>query len=334
MSTAPQIQQTWPEELQTSFEPGAVYNLDIEEYHADKSISSTGMIKGLTTSVERWLDYDFDGSWATWFGNVVHTRVLEPHRYTPTYLDPRPPHDLSSTYAETVALTLDGKTVEQVADAKGSRVKTIEGHLERDDVTEVIAHYRDHGTYDQPHMLDADDEQLVERMHDALRNHNAAANLLWHLDGDSEVSLFFRERLTGVPCRVRPDRLVRMPDGRLIYADLKTWRGGSIGDWKYQAAKHKYHIQAAFYADGIEHVFGERPAAVYWIAVSKEEQPTVECIEVGPQSLERGRQNENGTGYRQCLERVREWAQGGGWKRSGQPGQWVHTVEVPQWGDR
>lgn len=76
-------------------------------------------------------------------------------------------------------------------------------------------------------------------------------------EGDREVSLFWTDKHTGIELKARPD-IVLSPeatrtlggDGALV-VDLKTT--GSIREFKRDwAAKWFYHVQAAFYLEGVK----------------------------------------------------------------------------------
>lgn len=64
--------------------------------------------------------------------------------------------------------------------------------------------------------------------------------------GESELSAFATDPVTGVDLRARFDRVVER-DGKLIIIDYKTAMDASPHGFERAAAKFKYHVQDAFY---------------------------------------------------------------------------------------
>lgn len=85
------------------------------------------------------------------------------------------------------------------------------------------------------------DIAVVDAMAAALRRHPLAAPLL-EMPGDTEVSLFARDRVTEVMLRARPDRLTAH-----WCIDYKSTVDASPEAWKRSAFKWGYDQQAAFY---------------------------------------------------------------------------------------
>jgi exodeoxyribonuclease VIII len=84
--------------------------------------------------------------------------------------------------------------------------------------------------------------------------------------GEAEVSYFWEDPKTWIPCRCRPDYL-RLDDGIII--DYKTTRkGGSAPfDFNEQIRKLLYHIQAIHYMNGINAIEGAGTIKEFiWVA--------------------------------------------------------------------
>jgi len=113
-------------------------------------------------------------------------------------------------------------------------------------------------------VLTKGDADLVMRMGRAVFGHPAAAMLLG-LPGKAETTHMWTDAATGLQCKCRPDWLT--DDGRLI-VDLKTTENASR-EFARSIAQWRYHVQAAWYLDGIEQSTGTRPEQFLFAVVEK-----------------------------------------------------------------
>jgi exodeoxyribonuclease VIII len=110
--------------------------------------------------------------------------------------------------------------------------------------------------------------------------------------GHSEVSCFWRDEATDLPCRMRADWVSNVVNGRVVLLDLKSTNDASPEGFAKTMARFGYHRQAAHYSTGyanadcvevVNFVFGvvtqEYPfiAAAYSIAADALEQGQDEC---------------------------------------------------------
>lgn len=112
------------------------------------------------------------------------------------------------------------------------------------------------------------DEVAFERIHraaEAVRAHPAAGMLL--SEGKAETSLFWRDAREQVECRARFDWY--RPDG--IISDVKTCQDASPEGFQRAIGAFAYHVSAAHYWLGHEHLLDRSPAA--WLFI---------CVEVEP----------------------------------------------------
>ena len=117
------------------------------------------------------------------------------------------------------------------------------------------------------------------------------ANLRWAgssltTNGESEVTLAWQDKETGVWLRARPDFL---PHKRRIIPDLKTAADGAPRAFGRAIANFGYHQSAALYSDGIKAIFGHLPT--HWVHVVMEKEPphVVSLYELPGEDIERGR---------------------------------------------
>jgi len=114
-------------------------------------------------------------------------------------------------------------------------------------------------------VISRNDADLVLAMGRAVRNHPAAAMLL-QLPGAAETTWMWHDAATGLQCKCRPDWLTT--DGRLI-VDLKTTEDASPAGFRKSIANFRYHVQAAWYLDGVERATGRRPEQFLFVCVEK-----------------------------------------------------------------
>ncbi len=84
--------------------------------------------------------------------------------------------------------------------------------------------------------------------------------------GHVEASLFWQDPITLQECRCRPDWL--RTDGLLV--DLKTTTDASPAGFEKSAYNYRYHVQAAFYREGVLRAAGANTEGFVFIAVEKE----------------------------------------------------------------
>ncbi len=163
-------------------------------------------------------------------------------------------------------------------------------------------------------LLTNDEHTHITAIRDAVRAHPIARKLLDQID-QVEASTFWTDPATGVECRCRPDAI--LGNGMLI--DLKTTDDAGPG-FHRSVAKYRYHVQAAFYGDGMGGM-EERP--MVFIAVEKKAPYLVSCNIIGPDSLVAGRE-----AYRRNLDTYAKCVESGIWP--GYPDA-IQTINLPDW---
>lgn len=86
-------------------------------------------------------------------------------------------------------------------------------------------------------------------------------------DGTCESSIYWTDEETDILCRCRPDKLI--PSQKWII-DLKTT--ADINRFQNSVYDYRYHVQDAFYTDGVQSAFGDR-FTFFFLAVST----TIDC---------------------------------------------------------
>lgn len=142
-------------------------------------------------------------------------------------------------------------------------------------------------------------------------------------NGKPEVSAFWTDEETGVPCRCRPDFVHPFDDKSVALLDLKTYTDASPREFARQVARKNYAKQAAFYSDGYEAASGMIVRAFIFIAVSTEYPYAASAVMLDDDSLESGRQH-----YKRNLRTYAECERTGKW-----PGydEGITLIRLPQW---
>ncbi len=75
--------------------------------------------------------------------------------------------------------------------------------------------------------------------------------------GDSEVSMFWIDKATGVYCKARPDHIHNRKNGRIVMPDLKAMGDDSPVAFRKAMASMGLHRQQAHYLNGYQAITGE-----------------------------------------------------------------------------
>jgi len=158
-------------------------------------------------------------------------------------------------------------------------------------------------------ILGADDYERVLAVRDAVHRHPQARRYLrW---GKPEVTLTWRDALTGLPCKARLDKL-----SRNWWLEFKTTRTLDAHDWGNRIAYMAYHGQLGFYSMGLEGLLWV-PAVV--IAAESEPPFDVGVFPVPPDVLDEGVDL-----ARELLDRVAQCRKSRRW-----PGRYPDATPLP-----
>lgn len=248
------------------------------EYHAQPGISKSGLdLINRSPAHYKWAqDNPSDPTPAMRIGTLTHLAVLEPDRFD----------------SECVVMpSMDRRT---------KAGKELWEQFQAD--------------YPEHELLTSDEHTRIMGIRDAIRAHPMAKKLLDRIT-EVEVSTFWKDPVSGIECRCRPDAI--LDNGMLI--DLKTTRDAGQG-FERSVKQYRYHVQASFYGDGMGGM-EERP--MVFIAVETEAPYLVSCNIIGPDSLLAGRE-----AYRRNLATYAECVATDTW-----PGysDTIQTINLPDW---
>jgi len=163
-------------------------------------------------------------------------------------------------------------------------------------------------------VISREDADLVMRIGRSVLSHPAAAYLLG-LPGKAETTHMWIDEATGLQCKCRPDWL--LDDGSMI-VDLKTTEDASARGFQKSIAQWRYHVQASWYLDGLQHATGKRPEQFVFIAVEKKPPYVCAVYVADAQMIEIGRDTarhdldklnvckaaDYWPGYSDCIEQI------------------------------
>jgi len=148
-------------------------------------------------------------------------------------------------------------------------------------------------------------------MIEQLNRHRLAKQWL-SSDEPAEVSLVWREPLTGLTCKGRIDKLT---DNRIV--DLKT-TSRPVAEFERDLANFGYDLQAAFYLDGLAILAGEYSHSFGIVAVERNAPYAVRAAELDPDTIAAGRAK-----YRRALRTVAECRESNRWPGPADPLTWT-----------
>lgn len=142
----------------------------------------------------------------------------------------------------------------------------------------------------------------ISRMVDSIRKHPLMSELL--SGGVAEYRLDWQDDFTGAHCKCKPD-FRNVNNGLII--DLKTTEDASEEGFQRSAWKYRYHVQSAFYEDGVRANFLPFNGFVF-IAVEKEPPYLVNVYFADQDFVSLGRRQ-----YQEDLETYMKCLQSGVW---------------------
>jgi hypothetical protein len=243
--------------------PGIYTGIPAEEYHSGPEVSASDL-EILARSPAHLAGGFRSESSAFALGTAVHCAILEPHEFKNRYF-----------------LGEDGVR-------RGTKAW---------DALEAQANGRD--------VLKPSEWEMAIHVSHAVRHHPGGAMLLGDMGepGLAEVSVYWEDDETGIPCRCRPDLL---QPGR-VCVDLKTAANASPGEFAKSIARYGYHTRAAFYLDGLEAV-GAPVIDYMFLVVEKEPPYAVAVYSLDLRSIEQGRRT-----YRRLLDQYAHCNKSGQW---------------------
>jgi len=278
-------------------EPGVYYDIPAEQYHSCPYESNSHLGPMIRRSPLHYLEQERKESKVFDFGRLAHSMVLEPQ----TLLD---------YYA---VLPDFAKQVQDEAAADGAKPYKVPRGTKR--YKELCDGFTTE--HEGKQIISPDDLETAKAMR-ARAVENSLAKDWLEASGSVEVSIVWDDPETGIRCKGRLDKW--MPNRNLII-DYKTtdWPP----DFSRAIYQYGYHVQAAFYCDGLRLAADLAMTPAFGI-IAQEKNPPYTCLaaRVHPDDIALGRQQ-----YRTALQRVAECSESGVWPGPENPEWW----RLPPW---
>ena len=145
-------------------------------------------------------------------------------------------------------------------------------------------------------ILSSEQFEQIEGMKAAIFSHPLASQLL--KDGEAEKSFFWIDEVTELQCKARPDYFRN--DG--ICIDIKTTTDATFKEFQRDAYNFRYHVQAAFFMDGIYKSTKLEYTDFVIIAIEKEAPYGIIVYRMDEMAIDVGRDC-----YYRNLQTAKEW---------------------------
>lgn len=169
--------------------------------------------------------------------------------------------------------------------------------------------------------------QKAQQMAGQVYAHPLASKLF--LQGTPEVSGYWHDDETGIRCRFRPDWLPDRP-GRMICVDYKTADDASQAAFERACAAYGYHIQDAWYREGLRQTEIADDAGFVFVVQEKKPPYLVNVFQLEPDHVDLGRRQMRRAieTYADCVIK-KDWpGYGGGLTTVRLPGYAVKRIEA------
>lgn len=166
-------------------------------------------------------------------------------------------------------------------------------------------------------LISADQYEAAMRMADAVFKHPMSRQLL-DMGGLSEQRVDFIEPTTGVAGKMKADRIT--PSHIII--DLKTTKDASPAEFAKSMANYRYHVQDAWYSDGLQTATQVKTEAFIFIAVESD-TGLVKPYILDEESRQLGREL-----YQANLHTYKECLATGIWPAYGDD---ISEIRLPSW---
>lgn len=162
----------------------------------------------------------------------------------------------------------------------------------------------------------------IEAMAASIMSNRYASALL--KNGEHEKSYFWRDSLTGISLKCRPDCRTELKTVSVI-ADIKTTENAETDSFMKSCIKYGYDLQAAMYKQGVETV-ENKPHKFIFIAVEKSPPYVCNILEADEIIIKKGSQDLTDYLYtlKDCLETDNWYGYNG---KDGSP----NVISLPAW---
>ena len=258
-------------------------------------------------------------------GSLVHKLVLEPASIWDEYAEPFVPSDgalATSDQIKDALRALGGKI-------SGTKSELIDRLRDLDPGAVFVDDERAawEAQLGRRRVINSSELELAEGMAAAIEAHPIGGALFLSSPGEAELSAYWVDPETDLHLRCRPDWW--RADG--IVVDLKTTEDASREAFERSVLNYRYHVQAAFYLDGLAHAIDQSPDPLpvptprefVFLCVEKKPPHAVAVYRLDSETLELGRRE-----YRRDLATLAQCIQADRWPGYGDA---VQILGLPDW---
>jgi exodeoxyribonuclease VIII len=297
---------------------GIFDDISNEDYHRGVGISKSGLdlINRSPLHYKTIKAHPKPSTPAMLIGSAFHCLVLEPDKFPTEYITVPKDAPRKPTAAQQNAAKPSAKAIESIKWWSDFDKET-EGKI-------VISNKAGDNEFWSP-----GDWDRIHFMAESVKKDPVASILLDPGQGRAENSVFWIDPEHRKLCKCRPDFI---NDAHNVCVDLKTTIDASFTGFGKSAASYRYHVQDAFYRDGLSAV-GQPVQSFIFVAVEKEPPYAVACYVLNEEAKRVGRiqYRDNLYTYKQCYERD-EWPTYPGETTLFEPS--IRTLEIATWGLR
>lgn len=289
-------------------QPGIYFDLSNEDYHGGPGVSKSGLDKIAVSPLHYWQAYlnpdrePRKDKKHFRIGTAIHTAILEPEKFDEQYI-----------------------IVPEDAPRRPTKTQ-LNAKKPSDDTLYAIGWWEDFDAMVAANgalVLAPEEKAITVAVAQQVAKSRLASKVFTDA-GRPEVSVFWNDPDTGVLCKCRPDWLIT--EGMLAILDVKSTASAAMEDFQRSAFNYRYHVQAAWYLDGLAHAMGETPDSFMFLAFEKE--PPFACAWYFADSgmIEAGRRE-----YRQALETYARCLEKNEWPGYGDQ---LVPLTLPRWAER
>ncbi|MDE2724425.1 MAG: PD-(D/E)XK nuclease-like domain-containing protein [Gemmatimonadota bacterium] len=331
-----------------------------EAYFDIPAVNASSLKKIKKSALHYWQEYrnpdrpEYVPSKSMQLGTCLHALVLENKRVWKTVPDISQSTNLGKCVS---ALVLEGKRIwvvppDDVGGPRSLAYKEWKKGVPKDAIilkpeaqAEVFQVYGDIPESERRTDLPDDAPQLthkeiaqVEGMADSILRHPRASELVANVETEVMLNWKYKLDLDGeqipVICKGLLDALVPgMGDRPLTIMDIKTAADGSPDAFMRSVAVYNYHIQAAFYRDGLFAQTGDRDIEFVFVVVESAPPYAVGVYLLEPLAIDQGRREyvKALKVYHRCLAAEAEQAGDDPDLRSAWPAYEAPGIGLPRW---
>lgn len=302
--------------------PGYYLGIPNAAYHAGPGVSKSQLdLVHVAPALLQWSQNaprDEEARAAVDLGTALHTTLLEPDRFAEDYVTEFQPPAGAIVSTDDLKLALDERGIGYSSkDTKPSLTRKL---LDMDPDAPVLDRLREawQTELDGREILTASDVRKLRLMRESVMAHPFARALL-EADGDVEASTYWIDPITGLLCRKRVDKLVRLGQRRILL-DVKST--AELARFGFSIDEYRYHVQDAFYREGYERHHGEPPDGFVFLVVGSQRDAgryPVRTFNLTPEEVAAGRAE-----FRADLDTFARCRDSGNW-----PG--LETISRPHW---